>query len=161
MHPGVTHMPAPSHWVPPTKHGLPAALGLLFGTPLSQRSSVHGFWSSTGTQAVPPVPLLPLVAVLGSLLQPTATTLTPTHAPHALPKSFFMGPRSLVAPLRVKKASNFLTDGDIPRNSHDHLALRDVSDELRRASITAQTSRSACQARELGRRKCPSGLSPS
>jgi hypothetical protein len=43
--------------VPPAQ-GLPAAVGLLVGTPSSQTSSVHGFWSWTGTHAVPPVPLL-------------------------------------------------------------------------------------------------------
>jgi hypothetical protein len=60
---GATHVPNPSQWVPPVEHELPAAIGLLIGTPLSHTSSVHGLLSSTRTQAVPPVPLL-LVAVL-------------------------------------------------------------------------------------------------
>jgi hypothetical protein len=42
----------------PSSQGLPAAVGVLIGTPLSQTSSVQGLLSSMGIQAVPPVPLL-------------------------------------------------------------------------------------------------------
>ena len=47
-------------------HGVPAAVGMLVGTPLVQTSSVHGLLSFTGTHVVPPVPPVPplLVAVL-------------------------------------------------------------------------------------------------
>jgi hypothetical protein len=110
-------VPEPSHWEPPVEHGLPAATGLLVGTPLSHPSFVHGFWSSTGTQSAPPVPLLlvavlllppPLVVGLGSLLQPAvATTLTPIQTIPAIPKSNFMRRPLSVALLSVKTESTF------------------------------------------------------
>jgi len=59
-----TQVPAPSHWTPPIEHGLPAAVGWLVGTSLTQTSLVHGLLSSTGTQGAPPVPLLLVVVAL-------------------------------------------------------------------------------------------------
>jgi len=68
--------------VPLIAHGLPAAVGLLVGTPLSQMSSVQGFPSSTGTQSAPPAPLLldeellpPLPLLLDAELSPPAPLL--------------------------------------------------------------------------------------
>ena len=62
-HADVTQVPIPSHW-PAVAQWLPAAFGVLVGTPLMQTSSVQGLLSSTGTQAAPPVPLLLLAAEL-------------------------------------------------------------------------------------------------
>jgi hypothetical protein len=67
-----------SVWVQasPSLHGVPAATGVFVGTPLSQTSSVHGFWSSTGTQAEPPaLPLLLLPLLLLSLVLPLLLSL--------------------------------------------------------------------------------------
>ena len=74
--------------MPLIAHGLPAAVGLLVGTPLSQMSSVQGFPSSTGTQSAPPAPLLldeellpPLPLLLDAELSPPAPLLLDAELP--------------------------------------------------------------------------------
>jgi hypothetical protein len=111
----MTQVPSPSHWVPPVEHGLPAPVGLLVGTPLSQMSSVHGFWSSTGTHSVPPVPLLLVTLLLSPPVPLLLVTLLPVPL---LLAAALLSPPPLVAgpaPLLQPHAATTLTTSHNPQ----------------------------------------------